>query len=426
MGWPLLLLAALCAARVVQMDGGRRAAAEVAEEIGPTTLVPLLRSLLSPEGAAFQLHPGLATARAGPAREGQQVHAAAQRDARVLANRTADRRAAPLPTMGALRQRLRAGELDLGFAADLLRDVDAGRPGAADLYAGLHAELEQTVAEIHGLAARSSPSARGAPEARGVAGALGPVVEQAQACVRRASAPRMGPIPGYEAYSEALVAYPLATKVATAAVLGLLGDLLAQARERQPYDPERAAGFVCSEAVYRGGQHLWFLPWIYANCQGDLLRSAGLGFDQVALSAAESTFANQFLIVPLVYYPLFFGITGYAQGLTTEESLTRWKSAFGPIQLRNWVFWVPANAYQYAVIPIEYQITYNCAMGLVWNVILSVLAGDASKDAGASEDPDAPVVETPETGRSFLRPAARLRLARRELNKRTRRKQESR
>ncbi|KAL1496653.1 hypothetical protein AB1Y20_014254 [Prymnesium parvum] len=177
-------------------------------------------------------------------------------------------------------------------------------------------------------------------------------------------------------YTAALQDSPLATKVATAATLAILGDALAQRRDGRPYNLPRAASFVLFDAAYRGGfQHLAF-PLIIDLCRGDALRSL-LSLEPSLAAAVECTAFNQLLVVPIVYYPLFFSITGAVQGLTLRESFQRAQRSFVELTLRNWWFWIPAQFIQFAFVSIEWQVPYTCAMGLVWNVILSAAAGSA-------------------------------------------------
>ena len=196
-------------------------------------------------------------------------------------------------------------------------------------------------------------------------------------------------LPLVSAYSAALLAHPLETKVATAAVLALAGDAIAQRSTAAPYDRARAASFVLFDAAYRGGfQHAAF-PWIIEHCRGEYLEAAGVtGLDPSLLAATECTALNQLVVVPVIYYPLFFGVTGAVQGLTVSESLARARANFVSLTLRNWKFWIPAQLAQFAFLGEEWQVPYTCVMGLVWNVILSAAAGSATAPqpaAGASE-----------------------------------------
>ena len=187
-----------------------------------------------------------------------------------------------------------------------------------------------------------------------------------------------------DAYNAALSANPLETKVATAAILAIAGDAIAQRAGGAPYDRTRAVSFGLFDAAYRGGfQHAAF-PWIVENCRGETLQTAAAGLslsdpltNQALLAAVECTAFNQLIVVPVIYYPLFFSITGAVQGLTVPESIERAKRSFVPLTLRNWKFWMPAQVVQFAYLPLELQVPFTCVMGLVWNVILSVAAGRA-------------------------------------------------
>ena len=194
--------------------------------------------------------------------------------------------------------------------------------------------------------------------------------------------------PVLDAYQAALVAAPLQTKVATAGSLALIGDALAQkSDESSPgYDTARASSFVAFDCAYRGGFQHFAFPIITDNFRGEgleqILSTLSLGCEALnaqTLAALECTAVNQLLIVPVVYYPLFFSITGAVQGLTVDESLERAREKFVALTVRNWMFWIPAQYCQFAFFPEEWQVPYTCIMGLVWNVILSALAGSAKE-----------------------------------------------
>jgi len=206
--------------------------------------------------------------------------------------------------------------------------------------------------------------------------------------------------PAIGAYSAALAAHPLETKVATAAALALVGDAIAQraaakdAPTPMTYDAKRGVSFVLFDAAYRGGfQHAAF-PAIIELCRGDVLHGAADSLqlsgvlDQSMLAAIECTAVNQLVIVPVVYYPLFFAITGAVQGLDRSQSLDRVRKQFVPLTIRNWKFWIPSQFVQFAYLPLELQVPFTCVMGLAWNIILSAAAGSA-------REPDAePVAES--------------------------------
>merc|ERR1719502_498244 len=78
----------------------------------------------------------------------------------------------------------------------------------------------------------------------------------------------------FASYSTALITFPLETKIATACLLAIGGDALAQQKEcRGTYDARRGASFVLFDSIYRGAfQHFTF-PIISETFQGVALHS---------------------------------------------------------------------------------------------------------------------------------------------------------
>ena len=197
--------------------------------------------------------------------------------------------------------------------------------------------------------------------------------------------------PVFEKYMSTLAAYPLPTKMMTGAALATAGDAIAQGREDDDYDPSRGASFAAFDMIYRAAHH-WLFPIIVELCRGQyLLGAAGaVGaaqlFDLSILTAMERSLASQLIIVPFLYYPVFFTFTGYMQGLNFEEGLDRAKQNFVPLMKRNLLFWIPVQYVQFCYIPTDLQIPFLSCAGLAWTFLLSVLAGSAKKYS--NDEPD--------------------------------------
>jgi len=179
-------------------------------------------------------------------------------------------------------------------------------------------------------------------------------------------------------YQSALKSKPLATQVQTGGILAVVGDAIAQkTSEEDGYDTKRAVSFALFDGAYRIVQHYLYPPMI-AVCNGNTL-GALLG---PALGAAtEQALASQLLIIPLFYYPCFYAMTGLVQGLSVSETVERAKERFWPLMRRNWLYWIPVQFGVFAFCKDEAaQISILIACGLVWTIILSTLAGDASED----------------------------------------------
>ena len=192
-----------------------------------------------------------------------------------------------------------------------------------------------------------------------------------------------------ESYKHALATFPLPTKMITGATLAVSGDAIAQAQDKSSeYDKTRAASFAVFDMAYRALQHFSF-PIIVAACHGQYL-GAIPGLDTFAdpsqLAAMEQTLASQLGIVPFLYYPAFFTLTGAMQGLDASGSWTRAKDNFIPLMKRNLLFWIPMQFIQFGYIQEDLQIPFLSVCGLAWTFILSVAAGSAkSYDKEAEE-----------------------------------------
>lgn len=189
------------------------------------------------------------------------------------------------------------------------------------------------------------------------------------------------------AYEGSLLKHPLRTKVMTGATLAAFGDYLAQVKEmrssNKEYSVPRALSFAAFDSVYRMFQHL-MLPMLVLLGKGhftqNLLSSIPLVTSNLAFAAAlERTLMYQFGVIPFFYYPIFFTFTGLMQGLTLKETYSRAKKNFLPCWKKNLLFWIPTQMVMFGLIQENWQVPFVCVMGIIWSMILSVVAGRATK-----------------------------------------------
>jgi hypothetical protein len=181
--------------------------------------------------------------------------------------------------------------------------------------------------------------------------------------------------------------------MATGASLAVTGDAIAQRTQNKnplafDYDTRRAASFAVFDMAYRVLQHYAF-PAIVSYCHGQYLGSIPVFEDNLDVffrATMEQTLCNQLVIVPFLYYPAFFSLTGFLQGLSVEATVARAQETFLFLMKRNLLFWIPVQFIQFGFIEEELQIPFVCGAGLVWTAILSILAGSAKSYAETPEE----------------------------------------
>jgi len=166
------------------------------------------------------------------------------------------------------------------------------------------------------------------------------------------------------AYSTALTVSPLRTKAMTAAVIGAAGDALAQHADPGvlSYQPGRGQTFAAFGAMYSGAWQHHLFGALQAHCGGGWLPAA-----------VECTLINQCIVVPLLYVPLFFLLSGLTRGLRLRAIVAEARSKAMPLLISNWRFWLPVQCVIFSCLTPKAVVPATCLAGIAWNVILSSL-----------------------------------------------------
>jgi protein Mpv17 len=165
----------------------------------------------------------------------------------------------------------------------------------------------------------------------------------------------------------------------TGGVLALLGDAIAQSRQNDEYDEKRASSIVIFDLFYRALQ-CYLFPVISQVCKGQYFGQIFREVNVNSLAAWEQTLVNQLIIIPIIYYPLFFLTTGFLQNLSWFEIFDRASKKFKTLLKRNWLFWIPVQYIQFRFIAEPFQIPFLCIVGLVWTFILSISTGSVKTE----------------------------------------------
>lgn len=155
--------------------------------------------------------------------------------------------------------------------------------------------------------------------------------------------------------------------------LSLAGDLIAQLlalRDQAPgtgsYDATRAARMGSFGLFFYGPyQHYWYRALEQAmpgrNVQNFLLKVT----------------ANQLCLAPLVIAAAFAWNLG-VQG-QIKEFPAKTRRDFKPTLYTGWKFWVPAASINFLAIPLQHQVLYMSACGVVWTAYLSYFSARAGQ-----------------------------------------------
>ena len=197
-----------------------------------------------------------------------------------------------------------------------------------------------------------------------------------------------------EIYKQMLAGYPLPTKMMTGGTLAVCGDTIAQLYADEKYDKRRGLSFAAFDCTNRAVQHFAF-PMIVQQCQGQyigtlitaipgmtlLVNNLGWNNPFYYYGAMEQTLSCQLGIIPLFYYPLFYAVTAFVQGLDQEAAVQRAKDTFIPLMSKNLLFWIPIQFFQFSYIDENLQIPFLSLAGFAWTFIISLLAGNAKQPA---------------------------------------------
>lgn len=145
------------------------------------------------------------------------------------------------------------------------------------------------------------------------------------------------------------------------------------------------------EAVSRGqylpGLDPYLMPKVVDAARSSAFSSAG-AFADPSFTSFELSFlpgvekfselicplgVNQLIAIPLLYWPSFFIFTGIVEGQSLTTVMTTLHQRLPGLMKANLMFWIPAQGFQFAAIPVDEQAVYVASAGVVWNGILATI-----------------------------------------------------
>lgn len=157
------------------------------------------------------------------------------------------------------------------------------------------------------------------------------------------------------------------------------------------------------EAVSRGqylpGLDPYLMPKVVDAARSSAFSAAG-AFANPSFTSFELSFlpgvekfselicplgVNQLIAIPLLYWPSFFIFTGIVEGQSLTTVMTTLHQRLPGLMKANLMFWIPAQGFQFAAIPVDEQAVYVASAGVVWNGILATIMAPKAAAEKAAE-----------------------------------------
>ena len=209
----------------------------------------------------------------------------------------------------------------------------------------------------------------------------GPTSRAAHPLLRGGAAP--APSSLWRAYLAALEHRPMRTKMATAALLGGIGDAFAQLlTPADPFSAGRLLALVLVNIVYITpllsvfyATNEW-LSGIVLRLPADTVKGTGL---RLAI--------DQLVNAPMCIYGFFWayrfagalvsllsGSTIAPVGELVAATLAQIRTEYRAMILSNWKVWVLPQMANFRLVPVPLRVPFASGVALIWNVVQSIIA----------------------------------------------------
>ena len=184
----------------------------------------------------------------------------------------------------------------------------------------------------------------------------------------------------WHAYSRALQSHPIRTNVASAGCISIAGDVLAQRIENgssssaPAWDARRGASLAVWGFEWMGAPAtLWFrwlstrFPTMIARPDGTSLHAGNLGRVLLVHLTLFAPFTNA----------MFYG---YKEAVSAQPTCgaswsirfeRRLRNEFVATTCYSWLFWTPAQAVNFTIVPLHFRPLYLNSLMVLWTAYLS-------------------------------------------------------
>ena len=189
-------------------------------------------------------------------------------------------------------------------------------------------------------------------------------------------------------YALWLTTQPMLTKSVTSAVMGCVGDAVAQKWERHPvYSKRRGAASVAEGLLWSGP--LMHVAYSFFEHILPIGNNMGVALIHVLLDS---------LLLDSIFVTSAFWITGLLEGYSFAQLRQQYKRDIGRTLKASWwtsLFLLPVEVVCFRYLPVTYRVLAVNVLDIVWDTVISFMSHKTrgKEDATTNETPSSSLME---------------------------------
>lgn len=166
---------------------------------------------------------------------------------------------------------------------------------------------------------------------------------------------------------------PLFFSLTSNTVKAGLADYLTQKTidGKSEIDQKRLLTFTIFGFSYLGGWQYLLYNKVFTRCEKVM---KAYKYSKLSQSCVL-TGMDMFVHTPFIYYPTFYSLKGWLENKDQKQSYQLWKTNFKEDMTLYCQLWVPAQIFNFAVLPLHYRMPFITSVSFAWTVLLSMSRG---------------------------------------------------
>lgn len=170
--------------------------------------------------------------------------------------------------------------------------------------------------------------------------------------------------------------HPLLVSLVSNTAKAVVADVVAQKiiEKKKDLDFKRVGVFGLFGLGYLGGWQYCVFNKAFVKCEQIMTQT----YKMTKLKqAAVLTTLDMGVHTPLMYYPTFYAIKGYMQGISLNQSMEIYKNNFKADMVNICTLWIPVQIANFTFLPLYMRMPCITGVSFVWTMLLSFKRGNA-------------------------------------------------